>query len=116
MKKTSPIHHRYIKVVEWSEEDKCYIGTCPGLMFGGIHGQDEVAVYRELCVAAEEVIELMKKSGKPLPPGTIKKEYSGTFNLRVAPDVHKALAIRAATRGESLNAYCEKVLAHEIGA
>lgn len=29
---------RYLKIVEWSERDGCYAGTCPGLMLGGIHG------------------------------------------------------------------------------
>lgn len=31
---------RYVKVVEWSEEDGCYVGSCPGLLFGGCHGDD----------------------------------------------------------------------------
>ena len=26
---------RYLKVVAWSDEDKCFIGTCPQLMYGG---------------------------------------------------------------------------------
>jgi len=29
---------RYLKIVEWSEEDQCYVGTCPGLFYGGCHG------------------------------------------------------------------------------
>ena len=32
---------QYLKIVEWSEEDGCYVGTCPGLMLGGVHGDDE---------------------------------------------------------------------------
>lgn len=28
----------YLKIVEWSEEDQCYIGYCPGLFLGGCHG------------------------------------------------------------------------------
>lgn len=39
----------YLKIVEWSEEDACYIGTCPGLIHGGIHGENEAKVYEELC-------------------------------------------------------------------
>ena len=31
---------RYTKIVEWSDEDKCFIGTCPQLMYGGAHGDD----------------------------------------------------------------------------
>ena len=26
---------QYLKIVEWSEEDQCYIGHCPNLMLGG---------------------------------------------------------------------------------
>jgi len=32
---------RYAKIVEWSEEDQCYVGSVPGLMYGGCHGADE---------------------------------------------------------------------------
>ncbi len=45
---------RYLKIVEWSEEDECYVGRCPELMLGGVHGMDEVAVYQELCEVVEE--------------------------------------------------------------
>lgn len=62
---------RYVKVVEWSEEDGCYIGRAPGLIDGGVHGPDEKAVFAELCVVVEEAVELYKQDGKPLPPPTI---------------------------------------------
>lgn len=26
---------RYAKIVEWSDEDLCYVGSSPGLFFGG---------------------------------------------------------------------------------
>jgi hypothetical protein len=29
---------RYLKLVEWSDEDGCYVGRCPELMLGGVHG------------------------------------------------------------------------------
>ena len=31
-KKTSA---RYAKIIEWSEEDQCYIGSCPDLFYAG---------------------------------------------------------------------------------
>ena len=40
---------RYVKIVEWSEEDECFVGSCPGLFYGGCHGDDEQAVFAELC-------------------------------------------------------------------
>ena len=61
---------QYIKIVEWSDEDECYIGTSPGLMYGGCHGDDEKEVFAELCDIVEEIIELYHEDGKPLPPPT----------------------------------------------
>ncbi len=62
---------RYFKAVEWSEEDRCYIGRAPGLVYGGCHGMDEKAVFEELCQIVEEVIELCHQDGEQLPPPTI---------------------------------------------
>ena len=61
---------RYVKIVEWSDEEHCYIGTSPGLMYGGCHGDDEKAVYAELCDIVEEIVELYRQDDKPLPPAT----------------------------------------------
>jgi predicted RNase H-like HicB family nuclease len=57
----------YKKVVFWSDEDDCFIGTCPELMFGGVHGDDPVEVFKELNDAVDEAIEIFKKEGKVLP-------------------------------------------------
>jgi predicted RNase H-like HicB family nuclease len=61
---------RYAKVIEWSEEDGCYVGRAPGLIYGGCHGDDEQAVFAELCQIVEEAVDLYKRDGKPLPPST----------------------------------------------
>lgn len=74
---------RYVKIVEWSEEDQCFVGSCPGLLYGGCHGDEEVAVFEELCAAVEEVIEIYKRDGKPLPPPTSGRDYA-TKMLSVA--------------------------------
>ena len=100
----------YLKIVQWSEEDNCYVGTCPGLIRGGVHGDDEASVYRELCGVVEEAIELYQSDRKPLPPATANKNYSGRFVLRVDRELHHALAVRALKEGESLNCYCQKIL------
>ena len=61
---------RYAKVVEWSEEDQCYVGSAPGLVYGGCHGDDERQVFAELCQIVDEVIHLYRSDGKSLPPPT----------------------------------------------
>jgi predicted RNase H-like HicB family nuclease len=61
---------RYAKVVEWSDEDQCFVGSAPGLIYGGCHGDDERSVFDELCRIVDEAVALYKQDGKPLPPPT----------------------------------------------
>ena len=49
---------RYGEVVEWSEEDQCFIGYCPGIVGPCCHGDDENEVYRELRQIVEEWQEI----------------------------------------------------------
>jgi len=67
---------RYAKIVEWSNEDQCYVGSAPGLVLGGCHGEDEKAVFDKLCQIVEEAIALYRKDGKPLPPSTSGRDFA----------------------------------------
>ena len=101
---------RYTKFVEWSEEDQCFIGRCPEIMAGGIHGPDEAKVYAELCQAVEEMLALIHADGHELPEPLTAKPFSGKFVLRVEPALHRRLAAKALAAGESLNSYCATAL------
>ena len=59
---------RYAKIVEWSNDDQCFVGSCPGLFYGGCHGDDERAVFADLCQLVEDTVQLYHQEGKPLPP------------------------------------------------
>jgi hypothetical protein len=67
---------KYAKIVEWSEEDQCYVGSAPGLIYGGCHGPDEQAVFEDLCAVVEETIELYRANGKALPPPTSGRDFA----------------------------------------
>jgi predicted HicB family RNase H-like nuclease len=101
---------RYTKFVEWSDEDHCFIGRCPELMLGGIHGNDEARVYAELCQAVEEMVEVTAKDGQSLPVPLANKKFSGKFMLRLEPGLHRRIAAKAVGAGESLNSFCVKAL------
>lgn len=57
---------QYHKWVEWDDADKVYIGKCPDLITG-IHGDDAVKVYGELCETVSEVISHFHAEGRKLP-------------------------------------------------
>jgi predicted RNase H-like HicB family nuclease len=66
---------KYAKIVEWSEEDGCYVGSAPGLVYGGCHGSDEKQVFNELCKIVDEILELYRKDGRPLPLATSGRDF-----------------------------------------
>lgn len=42
-------------------------GYAPELMYGGVHGENPVEVFKELNDAVEETIEIILSDGKTLP-------------------------------------------------
>ena len=108
--------NRYLRVVEWSEEDQCFVGRVPGLALGGVHGKNEKKVYEKLCDLVDEWITIHEEDGVALPPATAGKSYSGKFNLRVGEALHEQLVMESMKVSESLNSYCVKVLRGDVKA
>ena len=66
--KQSDLYHKWI---EWSDEDQVYIGKCPDLI-SGIHGDDPVKLYSELCEVVDDVVSHFMEHGRKLPSPRIK--------------------------------------------
>jgi len=105
---------KYLKIVEWSDEDNCYIGSVPGFLGPCCHGDNELDVYKQLCQILDEWLEIHDKEQIPLPEATLNKIFSGKFVLRIDKDLHKLLAIRALQSNLSLNQLCENILKDSI--
>ena len=103
-----------MKIVEWSEEDQCYIGRVPGLTLGGIHGKNETKVYEKLTALVNEWVSVHEDNNILLPPKTAGKKYSGRFNIRVGETLHQRLTVESLKVRESLNTYCVKVLKNGV--
>lgn len=61
----------YHKWIEWSDEDQAYIGKCPDLITG-IHGDDPVSLYSELCAVVDDVIAHFHSEGRALPEARVR--------------------------------------------
>jgi hypothetical protein len=57
---------QYHKWVEWNAADQTYLGKCPDLI-SGIHGDDPIRLYAELCDVVEGVVSHFKAEGRTLP-------------------------------------------------
>jgi predicted RNase H-like HicB family nuclease len=69
--------NHYQKIIAWSEEDQCYVGTCPSLMYGGCHGDNEKEVFDLLCKLVEETIEHYQSENIELPKPLSLENFYG---------------------------------------
>ena len=103
----------YTYRVTWSGEDGEYVGLCaefPSLSWLAATQEEAFAGVRALVA---EVVEDMLGDGETPPEPMADRAYSGRFVVRVPPELHRALAIRAAEEGVSLNRLVSARLAND---
>jgi predicted HicB family RNase H-like nuclease len=94
---------RYTYRVTWSEDDNEYVGLCaefPSLSWLSATPEAALKGIRKLVA---EIVSDMETSDEIIPEPIACRRYSGKFMVRVPPEVHRNLAIRAAESGISLN-------------
>lgn len=94
---------RYTYRVTWSEDDKEYVGLCAEFPSLSWLARTPEAVLRGIRKVVAEVVKDMRETGEVAPKPIASRRYSGKFMVRVPPEVHRNLAIRAAEAGVSLN-------------
>lgn len=67
--------------------------------------EDIKGIEKEFRAAVDDYLEFCKEVGK-----NPEKEYKGTFNVRIDPELHKKLANEASKSGDSLNSCVEKAI------
>ncbi|TNF68993.1 MAG: type II toxin-antitoxin system HicB family antitoxin [Gammaproteobacteria bacterium] len=93
----------YTYRVTWSKEDNEYIGLCaefPSLSW--LDTSPEKALEGIRAVVRDVLLD-MQTSGEKIPSPLSEKNYSGNFMVRIPPEAHRSLAIKAAEEGISLN-------------
>ncbi|MEO8613403.1 MAG: toxin-antitoxin system HicB family antitoxin, partial [Chloroflexota bacterium] len=59
----------------------------------------------------EQVVADMVETGESIPEPLAEKKFSGKFQVRIPPEQHRMLAIKAAEEKVSLNRYISAKLA-----
>ncbi len=93
----------YTYRVTWSQEDGEYVGLCAE--FSGLSwlAKTPEGALKGIRKVVAGVIEDMKKTKEVIPEPIANRHYSGKFVVRVTPETHRALSIRSAEAGVSLN-------------
>ena len=101
MKTTKLTHKGFTGSGELSLEDDCLIGSVLFI--------DDIITYEGATVAelvanfqsaVDDYLDYCKRTGKPA-----NKPYSGTFNVRIGPQLHREAVIAANAAGINLNEF-----------
>ncbi len=96
----------YIGSVEFSQEDGVFYGKVLGIRalisYEGTNAKELIADFQG---AVDDYLSICEK--EEIEP---EKAYKGSFNLRISPKLHKALAIQALEENVSLNRLVERKL------
>jgi predicted HicB family RNase H-like nuclease len=101
----------YTYRVTWAPDDGEHVGLCaefPSLSWLAKTPEDALKGIRGLVA---RVIADMQAAGEATPAPLAEKHYSGQFRVRIPPEVHRALALKAAEQGVSLNRLASAKLA-----
>ena len=103
----------YTYRLTWSVEDEEYVGLCaefPSLSWLASTQEESFSGVRRLV--SESIADMQANNEQP-PEPLADRSYSGKFMVRVPPETHRALAIRAAEEGVSLNRLVSARLAND---
>ncbi|QPK78944.1 type II toxin-antitoxin system HicB family antitoxin [Corynebacterium lizhenjunii] len=103
--------NKFTYQVSWSEEDQEFVATVAEFPSLSWLAADRQQAEQGLLDLVAEVVEDMEASGEDVPTPLGSRSYSGKFNVRTSPSLHRKLAIRAAREGISLNALVNQQLA-----
>ena len=101
---TKPMKNdHYTYRVTWSEDDKEYVGLCAEFPSLSWLAASQEAALKGVRSAVADTVADMRKTREPIPEPLAGKRYSGRFMVRIPPDVHRNLTLKAAEQGVSLN-------------
>lgn len=96
----------YFAKVEYSAEDKVLYGKIEGIRdLVNFESESIETIEQEFRNAVDDYLELCEELGQ-----NPDKAYSGTFNVRIAPELHRKLALQAVKNSETLNSAVEKAI------
>ena len=93
----------YAYRVIWSSEDQEFVGTCAEFPSLSWLEEDQVDALRGIRRLVSETVEELEGNGESVPQPLSDRKFSGKFQVRISPTLHRELATKAAEEKISLN-------------
>ena len=106
--------NKYTYQVSWSEEDQEFVATVVEFPSLSWLDPDRQQAEQGLFALVSEVVEDMEANGENVPEPIGGQKFSGRFNVRISPTLHRRLVIEAGVEGISLNALVSQKLAASL--
>ena len=104
------IHKDYIGSVHFNAEDELFFGKIEGIEdLVSFEGNSVSTLKGAFEEAVDDYIQICKDTWK-----NNDKSYKGSFNIRIAPDIHKKAKRLALIKGISLNQFIQKAVEEEV--
>lgn len=101
----------YIGTVNFSEEDKVFFGKVTGITDSiSFEGDTVENLIEDFHSAVDEYLAFCSENQKQP-----EQQYKGSFNVRIAPELHRKASLDAMAKNISLNKYVEEAIARYTG-
>lgn len=110
---TSLMEYRgYHAKIDYSAEDRTFVGRVLGindvLVFDGLNPDELETMFHE---SIDDYLEMCAELGKEP-----NKEYKGTFNIRISPDLHRRAVLESEEQNISLNQFVSNSIENELNS
>ncbi|MDJ0616183.1 MAG: toxin-antitoxin system HicB family antitoxin [Calothrix sp. MO_192.B10] len=104
-------YKHYTYRVTWSSEDEEFVGLCSEFPSLSYLDENQDAALKGITNLVKDAVADMEANNERIPQPIAEKTYSGKFQVRIPPELHRRLAIEAAEENVSLNRYVSLKLA-----
>jgi len=103
-------HKGYFGSIHYNHDDRIFYGKIEFIRaLVSYAGKDADTLVGAFVEAVEDYLALCAEQGKEP-----EKPFKGSFNVRIAPELHERVAIAAAQHGMSLNRFVAEALRQAV--
>ncbi len=100
----------YHAQIEYDNDDEVFVGRVFGIVDSlNFHGTSVKELEAMFHQSIDNYLQMCADTGK-----TPDKEFKGSFNIRISPELHRGISLQAAQEGMTLNQYVSKALERSL--
>ena len=96
----------YHAQIEYDSDDALFVGKVYGIADAlYFHGTSVGELEEMFHQSIDNYLDMCRRAGREPD-----REFKGSFNVRISPELHRSVSLRAAQEGVSLNQYVSRAL------